>query len=263
MSVNNESVGDVDGPPLSDPLGVSRIRPAYEQVADQLRELIVTGTLKQGERLPATPELASMFGVGRSTVREALRQLSSQNLINAVRGSKGGTFVTISDADSVRRYLETTIGLMSGSNQLSMNELFEARLILEGEGAYLAAQRRSDKHIAQLREAMLYEREMLESGQRGTQFGRDFHAALLEASGNRVLQVMTMPVFRALTARMSRRPPGHTFWDIIDEEHKSIFQCVLDQDADGAGAAMRAHLLRLREVYNTNWSDLKVSLRLR
>src|SRR5580692_10661470 len=98
MAVSNESTGDADGPHLSDPLGVSRIRPAYEQVADQLRELIVGGTLKQGERLPATPELASMFGVGRSTVREALRQLSSQNLINAVRGSKGGSY------SSVRRH---------------------------------------------------------------------------------------------------------------------------------------------------------------
>jgi len=255
MAVSNESTGDADGPHLSDPLGVSRIRPAYEQVADQLRELIVGGTLKQGERLPATPELASMFGVGRSTVREALRQLSSQNLINAVRGSKGGTFVTISDADSVRKYLEATIGLMSGSNQLSMNELFEARFILECEAARLAAQRRTDKQLAQLMEAMLFDREMLESGQRGMQIDRDFHAALLEASGNRVLHVMTIPVFRALTARMSRRPPGQSFWEIIDEEHKSIFQCVQDKDTDGAAAAMRAHLVRLREVYNINWSD--------
>lgn len=252
---NDEATGEGDGSRLSDPLGVSKIRPAYEQVADQLRELIVGGSLKQGERLPPTPELAAMFGVGRSTVREALRQLSSQNLINAVRGSKGGTFVTISDADSVRKYLETTIGLMSGSNQLSMDELFEARLILEGQGAYLAAQRRSNAQLAQLEQAMLFERELLESGQRGTRFDRDFHTSLLEASGNRVLYVMTMPVFRALQSRMSRRPPGESFWTIIDNEHRSIFQCVYRKDADGANAAMRAHLWRLLEVYKTNWSD--------
>jgi GntR family transcriptional regulator, transcriptional repressor for pyruvate dehydrogenase complex len=255
MAVSNESAGEADGPRLSDPLGVNRIRPAYEQVADQLRELIVGGSLKQGDRLPSMPELASMFGVGRSTVREALRQLSSQNLINAVRGSKGGTFVSISDADTVQRYLEATIGLMSGSNQLNMNELFEARLILEGQGAELAAQRRTDRQLVQLRETLLFEREMLENGQRGQRFDRDFHTDLLNASGNRVLQVMTMPVFRALQARMSKRPPVNSFWAIIDEEHKSIFRCVLEKDADGAGEAMRAHLLRLREVYNTNWSD--------
>lgn len=254
MAVTNEQASEGNGP-LTDPLAVSRIRPAYEQVADQLRELIVGGSLKQGDRLPPTPELASMFGVGRSTVREALRQLSSQNLINAVRGSRGGTFVAISDADTVRQYLEATIGLMSSSNQLSFDELFEARLILEGQGTYLAAQRRSDKQLTQLEQTMLFERELLESGERGTRFDRDFHTALLESSGNRVLYVMTMPVFRALQARMSKRPPGDSFWTIIDGEHKSIYQCVYRQDADGAAAAMRAHLTRLLEVYKANWSD--------
>jgi GntR family transcriptional repressor for pyruvate dehydrogenase complex len=256
MSVSDESAGDeVEGPPLSDPLAVSRIRPAYEQVADQLRELIVGGSLKQGDRLPPTPELAAMFGVGRSTVREALRQLSSQSLINAVRGSRGGTFVAISDADTVRKYLETTLGLMSGTDQLSLDELFEARIILEGEAAYLAAQRRSDKQLAHLKEAMLFEQEMLESGQRGTRFERDFHTAMLESSGNRVLYVMTMPVFRALQARLSKRTPEKNYWTLIDKEHEVVFECIRSKDADGAAAAMRAHLLRSREVYKANWSD--------
>jgi GntR family transcriptional regulator, transcriptional repressor for pyruvate dehydrogenase complex len=256
MSVSNESAGEVAaGPQLSDPLAVSKIRPAYEQVADQLRELIVGGSLKQGDRLPSMPALAAMFGVGRSTVREALRELSSQSLINPVRGSKGGTFVAISDADTVRRYLETTLGLMSSSDQLSLDELFEARIILEGEAAGLAAQRRSDKQLAQLREAMIFEHEMLESGQRGTRFDRDFHTALLECSGNRVLYVMTMPVFRALQARLSRRQPDKSYWALIDKDHESVFECVRSEDADGAAAAMRAHLCRSREAYKANWSD--------
>lgn len=59
-------------------LSVSRIQPAYAQVASQLRDLIVTGQIRTGDHLPNEAELATIFGVSRSTVREALRSLAAQ-----------------------------------------------------------------------------------------------------------------------------------------------------------------------------------------
>lgn len=83
-------------------LPVSRVLPAYQQVANQLRELIMKGTLVVGERLPAEGEMALKFGVSRSTVREALRGLSSQSLVQTKRGVNGGTFVAEPSAEHVQ-----------------------------------------------------------------------------------------------------------------------------------------------------------------
>ncbi|MGH3039100.1 MAG: FadR/GntR family transcriptional regulator, partial [Gaiellaceae bacterium] len=74
---------------------VRRVRKAYEQVNDQLRELIVSGELAPGERLPNEAVLAREFGVSRATVREALRILTAQNLIRTTKGAGGGSYVTL------------------------------------------------------------------------------------------------------------------------------------------------------------------------
>ncbi|MDQ3122601.1 MAG: winged helix-turn-helix domain-containing protein, partial [Actinomycetota bacterium] len=72
-----------------------RVRKSYEQVADQLRELIVTGTLPQGGRLPTETQLAGQLGVSRATVREALRLLDAQGLVRTAKGQTGGSYATL------------------------------------------------------------------------------------------------------------------------------------------------------------------------
>src|SRR5437764_15085885 len=89
-----------DGPP------VKRVRKAYEQVYDQLRELIMRGELVRGQRLPGEAELAREFGVSRGTVREALRLLAAQDLIRTAKGAGGGSFVTLPTADHVSEVLQ-------------------------------------------------------------------------------------------------------------------------------------------------------------
>src|SRR5262245_36778413 len=75
-------------------LPVIKLRPAYLQVSEQLRELVLSGWLKAGERLPSEPELAAQFGTSRSTVREAIRILAADGLLTTVRGVNGGSFAT-------------------------------------------------------------------------------------------------------------------------------------------------------------------------
>src|SRR5690606_27188041 len=82
-------------------LPVSSVRTAYQQVAEQLRELILTGALSAGDRLPPEAELAATFGVSRSTVREALRVFASRDLIRTARGTTCGTFVNTVNFEQV------------------------------------------------------------------------------------------------------------------------------------------------------------------
>ena len=128
--------------PDKEKLSVERIRPAYQQVADRIREAILDGRIAPGERLPVEMDLTQLFGVSRSTVREALRTLSSLNLVTTSRGITGGTYVSHPDPDAVSQYLEVCIGLMSDANVVSVTELTETRKLLEVRARRLSHRRR-------------------------------------------------------------------------------------------------------------------------
>ncbi|QOC93379.1 FadR family transcriptional regulator [Micromonospora craniellae] len=229
-------------------LGVTRVRPAYQQVADQLRERILDGSLTAGDRLPTEIELSEIFGVSRSTIREALRVLASKDLIRTTRGTTGGTFVARVQFDQVSEYLEMSLGLMSGARDITLDNLLEARESLEVPAAGLAALRHADEHLTLMRQAV--EREKLTRA-RGRKFREHvtFHGVLVEATGNQLLGVMVEPVFRVLQARTADRDMPAEYWSQIDAEHTEICGYVQARDEAGAREAMRAHLGTVRRAY--------------
>ena len=123
---------------------VSKIKPAYQQVADQLRSLILSGELGPGDRLPVESEMSTTFGVSRSTVREALRSLSAQNLVYTSRGVTGGTFIADASPPVLSASLETGLSLLNGAEAITLAELLEAREMFEVPATRLAARRRTD-----------------------------------------------------------------------------------------------------------------------
>lgn len=228
---------------------VSKVQPAYQQVAEQLRDLILAGSLSAGDRLPAEFELTEIFGVSRSTVREALRVLASRDLIRTTRGTTGGTFVSRIDFAQVSDYLETSLGLMSESDDVSLTNLLEARELLEVPAAGLAAERREQHHLDEMQ--LRLEREKKTMG-RGLRFRehRDFHGMVVEATGNRLLSVMTEPVFRVLQARLLHDGLGATFWKDVHTDHSEIHDRIAAGDSAGASEAMRDHLSQLKVAYS-------------
>lgn len=229
------------------PLSVNRIQPAYAQVAIQLRDLIVTGQIRTGDHLPNEAELAAIFGVSRSTVREALRSLAAQSLVYTSRGVTGGTFVAELDAETVSEYLRTSLGLMSGSAGVTVAELLETRAALEVPAARLAAIRRTDKVLAELRQS-LGSNNVNDEAVRFAKNAR-FHELLLEASCNRLLGIVASPVFDVLKSRFSRDDVERSYWTRVDNDHMEILGHVEAGDPDGAESAMRAHLRRLESTY--------------
>lgn len=228
-------------------LAVNRIKPAYQQVADQVRELVLGGQLVPGDRLPVEAELAGAFGVSRSTVREALRVLSSQGLIHTLRGTTGGSFVVEVDAASIADLLELKIGLLSGTDAVTADELLEARELLELPAAALAATRRTEEHLSAMRAAIEAERR---ESERERQFVQHhlFHSVLLDAAGNRLIHLMTVPIFRVIRSRFLN-DQNRAFWSHVDHDHEELLERIEQGDATGATEAMRAHLGRLRSSY--------------
>jgi len=231
-----------------DILSVNKVLPAYEQVAEQLRQLILKGELEPGDRLPVEGELCALFGVSRSTAREALRVLAARDLVHTTRGTKGGTFVSKTDLSKVSQYLETSLGLMSGAEAITVAEILEARELVEVPAARLASTRATAQHVNAMRDAL--DREVASMG-RGLKFRehRNFHGIVVEAAGNGLLRIMNDPVFKVLQAKFLRPDVPTGFWQKVDSDHSGILERIAAGDADGAGQSMSEHLVRLRVLY--------------
>jgi GntR family transcriptional repressor for pyruvate dehydrogenase complex len=154
-------------------------RKTYELVADQLIAQISSRTLSPGDVLPPERELVEAYGVGRSSVREALRMLESRGLIS----SRGNGAFTVAEW---RNPLNQSLGLLIAAAEGDLHDLFEVRRILEGGAAALAAARRTEEHLAALHAAIADMEENL--GDEGLYIDADvrFHLTVAEATGNRV-----------------------------------------------------------------------------
>lgn len=229
-------------------LRVRRLKPAYRQVADELRTQIIAGALKAGDRLPTEPVLAQMFGVGRNTVREALRVLVSQHLIETTRGVQGGSFVASPEPDRLIEDLGGALGMMVMTPRLSVDNLLEARLLLEPEAARLAAIRADDEAAESVTRAAAAVQSDETSGRFAPHI--DFHTTVLMASGNPMLALMLQPISEVLRTRLERtRVENQARWDHIDECHVDIAAAIRSGDGAVAERLMREHLERLLPLY--------------
>ncbi|HET9242376.1 MAG TPA: FCD domain-containing protein [Gaiella sp.] len=240
-------------------LPLRRVRKGYEQVADQLRELIVTGELPQGGRLPTETALARELGVSRATVREALRLLAAQGLVRTAKGQTGGSYVTLPTVAHVSESLSSNIALLADARDLTLEELIEVRVLLEVPAARLAARRRAAGDVERLRATIPPDRPALDTQ---TEFvhNRDFHATLIECCENRLLQIAAQPVFSALQTSLSRSGLPRDFHRAIHAHHARIVEAVEAGDEDGAAREMNDHLAFLVPYYEKAWKAARLPL---
>ncbi|HKA48361.1 MAG TPA: FadR/GntR family transcriptional regulator [Candidatus Dormibacteraeota bacterium] len=229
---------------------------AYLQVANELREQILAGELSAGERLPTEAELCQRFGVSRSTIREALRMLSSQRLVATRRGVGGGSSVAQIRHDDVTDMLRESIELLASTEGATVAELIEARELLEVPAARLAASRRSEEQLERLRASLPISLESVDLRQI-FEVNRSFHDILLEASGNRLLRVVTEPLFSVMQTRFLRDRASREFWQRVMHEHAKILAAVEQRDPKRAGREMEYHLVHLRATYEAIDSRLR------
>jgi DNA-binding FadR family transcriptional regulator len=225
---------------------------AYEVVAGQLREQILDGELAEGARLPNETVLAAGFGVSRATVREALRLLAAQSLIRTAKGAGGGSYVTVPSADHISESLRSGIDLLAVAEDVTLEELLEARELLEVPAARLAARRRSEEDLERMRGAIPPEPSRLATEQ---QFARnkDFHSFVIEASRNTLLVIAAQPVFTVLQTHLARSRLGRQFHDAVNKDHRAIAAAIEAGTARAAEREMRSHLQFLRPFYAKAW----------
>jgi GntR family transcriptional repressor for pyruvate dehydrogenase complex len=218
---------------------------AYLEVAERLRERILAGRLAAGDRLPAEAELCAEFGVSRSTIREALRILSARHLVTTCRGVSGGSQVAQIDHEDVGELLRDAVVLLSRSAGCTLAELIEVRGLLEVPAARLAAQRRTPAQLEELRATIPGSPDL----RHNVEVNRRFHHVLVQLAGNRLLTLVTEPMFHVLQTRFLSHRATVEGWRRILDDHAAVLAAVESGDPERAGREMAEHLVRLRVTY--------------
>lgn len=233
-------------------LPLSHVRTAYEQVADQIRQLILSGIIKRNDRLPTETHLATDFGVSRATVREALRLLAAQNLVRTVKGASGGSFVTGPSISDIADYLHTSFGIMVSARDVTLEEFLEARELLEVPAARRAAERQDPTAMRHIHESIGTLGVAADTAKQSRR-NRQFHSAIIEAAGNTLLLVAAQPVFSVLHTNLQRGKLGKQFQAMILEHHMEIAKAIDHNNGDRAASLMDDHLAQLRPYYERVW----------
>ncbi|MEA4965247.1 MAG: FadR/GntR family transcriptional regulator [Oscillospiraceae bacterium] len=214
----------------------------YEDVANRIMEGVRGGEWEAGARLPTEAQLAERFDVSRSTIREAVKSLQIAGILRSRTGS--GTYV----ADRARMMIETRELAAIMGNPEYLNDLVEARYILEPQLAAMAAVAASPEEKQRLLSIVNRMREKNDRFGLMT-LGYQFHKELAEMSHNRVLvgvyqsadsQMRGMRVLESLTLEIYRQGI---------EDHQRIADAVLRGDAGEAKKQMRRHLLQDYAAY--------------
>lgn len=213
----------------------------YEALARELRKMIRSGELKVGDALPAERELVDLTGIGRGSVREAIRILESEGLLAPKAPGRKGVSVVQNASDlTVTRQLE----LFISGDTVSNNDLLQARLLIEPGLARLAAEERTEEDIARMR-AINDRITEIGNSDRGALVGLnlEWHTALFRASHNDLLIAIAI----GLTETQHQAGIMEIYGSaeharLMAEAHARILESVEARDAARAEARMRKHL---------------------
>jgi GntR family transcriptional repressor for pyruvate dehydrogenase complex len=228
----------------------ARLRGATEHVAAEIQHHIQREALGPGDFLGREDDLAAAFGVSRPTLREALKLLSSGNLIRASRGPGGGIFVARTADRGMSRSVSDAIAMMLETGAVSLEELLEARLLLEVPLAGLAARRSDKATVKRLREALRAARRSPDDAALAA-IDADIHRTIAAAAGNRVIRALTDWTFEVAQPSAVRATRPEVVRSAVIEQHEALLAAVDGGDAPSAERAMRNHLLYLRSVLET------------
>ena len=222
-------------------LGPVRKQSVGQQVVGQIVELIRTGNLRPGDRLPSERELVEIFGISRPSLRESMRALSVLGIVESRHG--GGAFVTELDAPTMLAPLDLFLSL----SQANFDDAFESRRIIEVQIVRKAASKANRADIADLND-MIAAHATIQSDPVGFRIlDARFHEKLSSIAGNAVLQRVAYGLYNMGLdfRRQATAEDGLIAQSTAD--HGRIAAAIAEHDADGAAEAMTRHLRHIED----------------
>jgi GntR family transcriptional regulator, transcriptional repressor for pyruvate dehydrogenase complex len=223
-----------------------------DSIVQQIIDLISRGVFKPGQKLPVERDFCKEFGVGRTSLREALRSLSIFGIIEVRPGE--GTFISMGSA----RYLERILQWGYALEPKILDDLMETRVFLESQTAYLAAQRATPENLSDIAQAISGMNESFGSYETFLHYDMEFHLAIAKATQNNfycyLLSITRVHlqewIKKSLSEPMIVKEYTH---EMAFREHKQIFDAIRKGCAEEAGQAMADHIKArfglIREVY--------------
>ncbi|WP_088226584.1 FadR/GntR family transcriptional regulator [Desulfosporosinus sp. FKB] len=213
----------------------------YEQIVDQISQLVIDGHLKPGDRLPSERELVERFKVSRSSIREAVSALELMGLIEVRSGE--GMYIRQVNVDSVVAPLAWMLFIEKDSDL----ELYEARKVLEVQAAGLAAERAEEDEIAEMHKYLELMRTDLQLERTGEEADHHFHYSIAKATHNKILirlmntisdtMRITLKTSRDILASDKKKPQR------LYDEHFAIYEAIRLHDIEQAQKLMLDHLV--------------------
>jgi GntR family transcriptional repressor for pyruvate dehydrogenase complex len=213
-----------------------------DQIIDQLVSMITNGKIRRGDKLPPEPILMKQFGVGRSSIREAIRALSLIGLVTVQPGH--GTHVNVTSEEFFTKPLSWGI-MMMGQDKL--HEFIEARIALEQTIVGMAAERATDEEIAEIRHHQTRLKDAKKPGRKAIQADLSFHNAIAKASHNSVLIKLLSGLRQPMRGWMEQKASVIGGYDEVIEQHDAIFSAIEAHNVERAKSALQEHLESVRE----------------
>ena len=216
---------------------VKKPRKLPEQIADKLREMIIQEEMKTGSKLPAEAELMARFGVSRSTVREAVKILQTERIVDIRQGQ--GTFLC-----AMPGLADDPLGLRFADQEDLIAQLLETRLLIEPNVAALAAQRRQDKHLQEMKALLDKMDNAYLHGENYTPYDAQFHSVIARCTGNDVMMRLLPTIHESIRAgyQHTRRVEGS--YQRASQCHLEMYRAIAEHDSDRARAAAQRHMVQ-------------------
>jgi len=216
-----------------------------ENIAQQIVTLISTGDLKPGQRLPAERALCTYFGVGRSSLREAIRCLAMIGILDVSIGN--GTFLALSPEKFVGKIFEWRMLV----EQRDMQNLMEVRLALECAAAARAAVCGTEEQFRQLEVIVKKMQSNISQPKRFIKLDLEYHVLLAEASNNKLLHDLLFMIRNQLSAAMFTFVTMRGGATLACKHHVALLKALKARDARVARSTMHNHLAVSLERYRT------------
>jgi len=208
----------------------------YEEIVVKVKNMIEKGRLVSGDQLPSERELAEVFNVSRSSVREALRSLETQGYLESRQGD--GTYIARKPVESLVNPLATVI-FTEKDGQM---ELFEMRRLIEPQLAFLAAERATPEEIIMLGKALELQEDAFAKGESGTEVDKTFHYILAKAAKNKVILRIIDNIMDLLAESRDKYLQVEGRAEKSLTRHREVLEAIRSGDRVLAAKVMHEHL---------------------
>jgi GntR family transcriptional repressor for pyruvate dehydrogenase complex len=216
----------------------------YEEVIDQIKSLIVEGQISPGDKFPPERKLAAKFEISRGVLREAFRVLEARGFVRSKRG--GGRYLRDYQNQNIYRSNNNFIEL----EKAALLDVVEARKLMETQIVKKATQEATETDLEEISDVLFTIEEADEKEYRDSNLDLEFHMAIARATHNFALQDLLEAQMQLLIDLEQRSFLDPESWKALCDEHKRIYNAILNRDKEKAEKVMNFHMQHLIKAIN-------------